>query len=95
MLRKAHKRFLSTVGLLLLFALVIAAITQAAVIERNLLYNDANCQAAFDSDLRAGLVGQDLCINGVRAPEPFSVLVFGAVLAGAGFAVRRQFTRAD
>lgn len=92
MSHQAHKRIILGVCSLILIGLLVAAITQAAVIERNMIYEEANCRAV-QTEPRAGFASGDTCGKDLRSPEPFTVLVFGIGLAGAGFAIRRQFVR--
>jgi hypothetical protein len=93
MSHQAHKRIVLGVCSLVLIALLVAAITQAAVVEQTLSYEEANCRAG-QTAVKAGSTGGDTCGKDLNSPEPFTVLVFGIGLAGAGFAIRRQFVRA-
>lgn len=92
MSHQAHKRIVLGVCSLILIALLVAAITQAAVIEQNLNYEEAKCRV-IQTDVR-GFVAGDTCGKDLRSPEPFTVLVFGIGLAGVGFAIRRHYVRA-
>ncbi len=89
MSHQAHKRFIFGAGFLIIIALVVAVLAQAAVIDGDLLFDNSNCQGSLVSAARLSACAEDS-----RSPEPVTVLIFGIGLAGIGFAIRRQFSGA-